>query len=75
MLKALHRYDSIFQLGTQIHAGRIITELQRLYNQGILGKIKKVKLWKTGEPPIFNPAPNQQVPSHFNYDYWLARHP
>lgn len=75
MLKALNRYDRIFQLGTQIHAGENYHRVAEIIQSGILGKIKKVKLWKTGEPPIFNPATNQQVPSHFNYDYWLGPSP
>ncbi|MEP7324264.1 MAG: Gfo/Idh/MocA family oxidoreductase [Saprospiraceae bacterium] len=75
MLKALNRYDRIFQLGTQIHAGENYHRVAEIIQSGILGKISKVHIWKTGEPPIFDPAPNQQVPAHFNYDYWLGPSP
>ncbi|MEO5583657.1 MAG: Gfo/Idh/MocA family oxidoreductase, partial [Saprospiraceae bacterium] len=52
MLKALNRYDRIFQLGTQIHAGENYHRVAEIIQSGILGKISKVQIWKTGEPPI-----------------------
>ncbi len=75
MLKAMHRYDRIFQLGTQIHAGENYHRVAEIIQSGVIGKIKKVHIWKTGEPPVLTPLQNQQVPPHFNYDFWLGPSP
>ncbi len=75
MLKAMQRYDRIFQLGTQIHAGENYHRVAEIIQSGILGKIQKVHIWKTGEPPILSSLPNQQIPAHFDYDYWLGPSP
>jgi len=75
MLKNLDRYDRIFQLGTQIHAGDNYHRVVELVRSGILGKIHTVRIWKTGFPPDFGPAAYQQAPKNLDWDMWLGPAP
>ena len=75
MLKNLNRYDRVFQLGTQIHAGDNYHRVVELVRSGILGKIHTVRLWKTGYPPDLGPATYQQAPKNLDWDMWLGPAP
>ncbi len=75
MLKNLNRYDRIFQLGTQIHAGDNYHRVVELVRSGILGKIHTIRLWKTGFPPDLGPGTYQQPPSNLDWDMWLGPAP
>ncbi|MES3018388.1 MAG: Gfo/Idh/MocA family oxidoreductase [Bacteroidota bacterium] len=75
MLKNLNRYDRVFQLGTQIHAGDNYHRVVELVRSGILGKIHTVRIWKTGFPPDLGPATYQQAPPNLDWDMWLGPAP
>lgn len=75
MLKALNRYDRVFQLGTQIHATDNYHRVVELIRAGVIGKVHTVRLWKTGPPPVLGPPQYQQPPAHLNWDYWLGPAP
>jgi len=75
MLKNLKRYDRIFQLGTQIHAGDNYHRVVELVRSGILGKIHTIRLWKTGPPPDLGPANYQKAPPNLDWDMWLGPAP
>jgi predicted dehydrogenase len=75
MLKALNRYERIFQLGTQIHAGDNYHRVAELIQAGAIGKVKTVRLWKTGPPPVLPPLSIQPPPAHLNWDMWLGPAP
>lgn len=75
MLNSQKDTGRIFQLGTQIHAGDNYHRVAEIIQSGVLGKIKTVRLWKTGEPPLI-PALNYQAPpSNLNWDMWLGPAP
>jgi predicted dehydrogenase len=75
MLKAQNKYNRVFQLGTQIHAGDNYHRVAELIKAGIIGNIHTVRLWKTGEPPVLGPANFQKPPAHLNWDMWLGPAP
>jgi predicted dehydrogenase len=75
MLDAQKRYDKIFQLGTQIHAGDNYHRAVEIIQSGELGKIKKVRLWKTGEPRLIEKLNYQTPPPYLNWDMWLGPAP
>ncbi|MFD2932777.1 Gfo/Idh/MocA family oxidoreductase [Spirosoma flavum] len=75
MLKAVNRYDRIFQLGTQIHAGDNYHRVVELIQAGAIGKVHTVRLWKTGFPPVLGPANYQTPPSTLNWDMWQGPAP
>lgn len=75
MLQAKEKYGRVFQLGTQIHAGDNYHRVVELVQSGYLGKIEKVRLWKTGEPPVINAFSQVPIPSHLNYDFWQGTVP
>lgn len=75
MLKALNRYDRVFQLGTQIHAGDNYHRVVELIRSGAIGKVHTVRLWKTGFPPVLGPANYQTPPSTLNWDMWQGPAP
>lgn len=75
MLRNLNRYDRVFQLGTQIHAGDNYHRVVELIRSGMLGNIHTVRLWKTGFPPDLGPAAYQQAPKSLDWDMWLGPAP
>lgn len=75
MLDALEDHNRIFQLGTQIHAGDNYHRVAEIIQSGELGKIKTVRLWKTGEPPIIKNLNFQAPPKNLDWDMWLGPAP
>ncbi len=75
MLKALQRYDRVFQLGTQIHAGDNYHRVVEIIRAGAIGKVHTVRLWKTGTPPDLGQAQPQEPPATLNWDMWLGPAP
>jgi predicted dehydrogenase len=75
MLEAQQQTGRIFQLGTQIHAGDNYHRVAEIIKSGELGKIKTVRLWKTGEPPVIPTLTYQAPPSHLDWDMWLGPAP
>jgi predicted dehydrogenase len=75
MLKNLNRYDRVFQLGTQIHAGDNYHRAVEIIRSGMIGKVHTVRLWKTGfSPGLGNPSV-QTPPKTLNWDMWLGPAP
>ncbi|QJW88664.1 Gfo/Idh/MocA family oxidoreductase [Spirosoma taeanense] len=75
MLKTLNRYDRIFQLGTQIHAGDNYHRVAEIIQAGSIGKVHTVRLWKTGFPPVLGPARYQTPPATLNWEMWQGPAP
>jgi predicted dehydrogenase len=75
MLNASNEHGSVFQLGNQIHAGDNYHRVVELIQAGAIGKVKKVRLWKTGEPKVFEKANYQKVPANLNWDFWQGPAP
>ena len=75
MLKTLEKNKSIFQLGTQIHAGDNYHRVAEIIQSGKLGNIHTVRLWKTGGSPGLGFPPYQTPPDTLNYDMWLGPAP
>ena len=75
MLQYLNRYNRVFQLGTQIHAGDNYHRVVELLRSGAIGKIHTVRLWKTGLPPDLGPAAYQKPPKQLDWDMWLGPAP
>lgn len=75
MLAALKRNHSVFQLGTQIHAGENFHRVAEIIQSGALGKIHTVRLWKTGGSPGLGFPPNEIPPETLDWDMWLGPAP
>lgn len=75
MQDSLNKNKRVFQLGTQIHAGDNYHRVAEIIKSGVLGKIKTVRLWKTGKTPVLKHNGDQEPPSHLNYDMWLGPAP
>ncbi len=75
MLNSQNETGRIFQLGTQIHAGDNYHRVAEIIQSGLLGKIKTVRLWKTGEPPLIPVLNYQTPPPNLNWDMWLGPAP
>lgn len=75
MLKSQQETGRIFQLGTQIHAGDNYHRVVELIQSGELGKIKTVRLWRTGEPPLIPSLTYQAPPANLDWDMWLGPAP
>ena len=75
MLTAQKKNGSIFQLGTQIHAGDNYHRVVEIIQSGMLGDIHTVRLWKSGSAPEIKMAKAQAVPSTLNWDMWQGPAP
>ena len=75
MLKNLNRYNRVFQLGTQIHAGDNYHRVAEIIQSGILGKIHTVRMWKNGAPPDLGFPKRQAIPKTLDWDMWLGPAP
>ena len=75
MLAAQQQHKGIFQLGTQIHAGDNYHRVVEIIKSGMLGDIKTVRLWKSGDSPELKMTKGQRVPSTLNWDMWQGPAP
>ncbi len=75
MKNALNYYNSVFQLGTQIHAGENYHRVAEIIQSEILGKIHTVRLWKTGGSPGLGFPSNETPPKTLDWDMWLGPAP
>ncbi|HMJ68883.1 MAG TPA: Gfo/Idh/MocA family oxidoreductase [Cyclobacteriaceae bacterium] len=75
MLKNQKRYDRVFQLGTQIHAGNNYHRAVEIIRSGAIGKVHTVRVWKTGFSPGLGHPTVQTPPKTLNWDMWLGPAP
>ena len=75
MLAAQKKSKSIFQLGTQIHAGDNYHRVAEIIQSGALGDIHTVRLWKTNDSPELKMTKGRSVPSTLNWDMWQGPAP
>jgi len=75
MLKNLNKYNRVFQLGTQIHAGDNYHRVVEIIQSGAIGKVHTVRLWKNGFSPGLGNPKAQTPPSTLNWDMWLGPAP
>lgn len=75
MLKDLKKYNRIFQLGTQIHAGDNYHRVAELIQGGVIGKVNTVRIWKKGYSPGLGHPAVQTPPPTLNWDMWLGPAP
>ncbi len=77
MVKAVRKYDRVFQTGAQFRSSPEARRACELVRNGRLGEIRRVRTWVdpnsfTGPGPGWKPMP---VPAGFDYDFWLGPAP
>ncbi len=77
MVKAVRRYDRVFQTGAQFRSSPVVRHACELVRNGRLGEIRRVLSWVDGNAfecpgPGWQPMP---VPDGFDYDFWLGPAP
>jgi len=75
MLENLNKYQRVFQLGTQIHAGDNYHRVVEIIQSGAIGKVHTVRLWKNEFSPELQATKNPVVPSTLDWDMWLGTAP
>jgi predicted dehydrogenase len=75
MLKNLTRYNRVFQLGTQIHAGDNYHRVAEIIQSGAIGKVHTIRLWKNEFSPGLGFPKPQAPPPNLNWDMWLGPAP
>lgn len=75
MLKYANKYDRIFQMGNQIHAGDNFHRVVEIIKSGAIGNVHTVRLWKTGGSPDLGNPSVQAIPRTLNWDMWLGPAP
>lgn len=77
MVKAVRKYERIFQTGAQFRSCPGVRRACELVRNGRLGEIRLVRTWVAansfeGPGPGWQPMP---VPDGFDYDFWLGPAP
>ena len=75
MLKYMNKYNRVFQLGTQIHAGDNYHRVVEIIQSGAIGKVNTVRLWKTGHSPKLEASQDLTIPKTLDWDMWLGPAP
>lgn len=75
MLKNLNKYDRVFQMGNQIHAGENFHRVVEIIKSGVIGKVSIARLWKTGQSPELRGTGPQAIPKTLDWDMWLGPAP
>ncbi len=75
MLKDLKKYNRVFQLGTQIHAGDNYHRVAELIQSGVIGRVHTVRIWKKGFSPGLGHPAIQTPPPTLDWDMWLGPAP
>lgn len=75
MLSNLNKYNRVFQLGTQIHAGDNYHRVAEIIQSGALGKVHTVRIWKNDFSPGLGHPTGQKPPASLNWDMWLGPAP
>lgn len=75
MLKNLNKYNRIFQLGTQIHAGDNYHRVVEIIKSGAIGNVHTIRLWKNAFSPGLGFPKVQTPPPELNWDMWLGPAP
>lgn len=75
MVAAQQKYKSIFQLGTQIHAGENYHRVTEIIQSGVLGQIHTVRLWKQGGSPGLGFPLSEEPPAWLDWGTWLGPAP
>jgi len=75
MLEMSRRYNRVFQLGTQIHAGDNYHRVVELVRSGALGKLHTLRVWSNGGAGVINRSAGAKPPANFDYDFWLGPAP
>jgi predicted dehydrogenase len=76
MVRAARQHQRVTQMGNHIHNDlpnyRRVVELVR---SGIIGKVNRVHVWKTGETKGLGTPPDGAPPAGFDYDFWQGPAP
>jgi len=72
MLEYMNKYDRVFQLGTQIHAGDNYHRVAEIIQSGAIGKVHTVRLWKNEYSPTMKASKDLTIPSTLDWDMWLG---
>lgn len=75
MLKAMEQNNRVFQLGVQNRASENYHRITEIIQSGKLGRIKSVRLWKTGGSPGLGFPPSENPPATLDWDRWLGPAP
>jgi predicted dehydrogenase len=75
MLENMLKYQRIFQLGTQIHAGDNYHRVAEIIQSGAIRKVHTVRLWKTGHSPELTASMDLSIPKTLDWDMWLGPAP
>ncbi len=71
---AVHRYNVVFQFGTQQRSNERFRFTCELVRNGRIGELTTIMIGSANYTPIPHP-PEQPVPEGFDYDFWLGPAP
>jgi len=76
MVKAARKHQRVTQMGNHIHNDlpnyRRVVEL---IQSGVIGKVKRVSVWRTSETKGLGTTGDTKPPPGFDYDFWLGPAP
>jgi predicted dehydrogenase len=71
---AVHKYNKVFQFGTQQRSDRKFRLACELVRSGMIGKLKHINVWCPGSSPGGSTT-EVAVPATLNYERWLGPAP
>lgn len=72
MLENMIKYNRIFQLGTQIHAGENFHRIAEIIQAGSIGRVHTIRLWKNAFSPGLGHPESRKPPKELDWDMWLG---
>lgn len=72
MLENMTKYNRIFQLGTQIHAGENYHRITEIIQAGSIGRVHTIRLWKNAFSPGLGHPESSKPPKELNWNMWLG---
>jgi predicted dehydrogenase len=72
MLENMSKYNRVFQLGTQIHAGENYHRIAEIIQAGAIGHVHTIRLWKNEFSPGLGHPESCKPPKELDWDMWLG---
>jgi predicted dehydrogenase len=75
VVDAAKKHKRITQMGNLIHAGESYHRMAEIVQSGVLGEIKKVRIWMASRSGGIGKPANGPPPAGCDYDFWLGPAP
>lgn len=72
---AAAKHQRVTQMGNLIHASETYHRMVEIVQSGVLGRVRKVRIWMSGRDAGMGRPADAPVPAGADYDFWLGPAP